>query len=233
MTGHSASDNDSPIKSGLSSMEHERDDLNRVKHQRFMAQLEPVLAKLSRYCHALTMDASDPQKGSEDGRDLLSDAIVLTYENFEKLRIPEAFTSYAFTTVRRLYYRRARRKKWWGVLGKEAEEIVDHRTPSPEITLDTEALDRALQQLPEKQREAVILFEISGLSLREIVEIQGGSLSGVKSRIVRGREQLAVLLGEREPVTDGSPAGRTAPRRDTSPTSYQRTQVAYLLREKL
>jgi len=197
-----------------------------------MAQLEPVLAKLSRYCHALTMDVSDPQKGSEDGRDLLSDAILLTYENFEKLRIPEAFTSYAFTTARRLYYRRAKRKKWWGVLGKEAEEIVDHRTQSPEIKLDTEALDRALLQLPEKQREAVILFEISGLSLQEIVEIQGGSLSGVKSRIVRGRERLAVLLGERKPSPSGTRAGRTAPR-ITMPTSNQRTQVAYSLREKI
>jgi len=78
----------------------------------------------------------------------------------------------------------------------------------------------------------VILFEISGLSLQEIVEIQGGSLSGVKSRIVRGRERLAVLLGERKPSPSGTRAGRTAPR-ITMPTSNQRTQVAYSLREKI
>ena len=212
-------------------MEHERDDLerNRVKHERFMAHLTPCLAKLSRYCHALTMDA-------EEGRDLLSDAILLTYENFEKLRAPEAFTSYAFTTARRLYYRRAKRKKWWAVLGKEAEEVVDERTTSPEITLDTQALDRALSQLPEKQREAVILFEISGLSLQEIVEIQGGSLSGIKSRIVRGRERLAELLGERgaKPSAIGkeSRAG-TSRATQISPTSHQRIQVSYLRGENL
>ena len=199
-----------------------------------MALLEPCIAKLSRYCHALTMDA-------EDGRDLLSDAILLTYENFEKLRISEAFTSYAFTTARRLYYRRAKRKKWWAELGKEAEEMADEKTMSPEIKLDTDALNRALLQLPEKQREAVILFEISGLSLQEIVEIQGGSLSGVKSRIVRGREQLAELLGEREAkpsaISGGARAGtRSFVAQDTSrieSTSNQRIQVAYLLREKL
>ena len=175
----------------------ERDlTVDRAKHEKFMARLEPVLPRLSRYCHALTKDA-------EDGRDLLADAILLTYENFEKLRVSEAFTSYMFTTARRLYYRRAHRKKWWTVLGKEVEEIADQRIRSPEIKLDTEILDRALSQLPEKQREAVILFEISELSLQEIVEIQGGSLSGVKSRIVRGREKLAVLLGERTP-TNGS-----------------------------
>jgi RNA polymerase sigma-70 factor (ECF subfamily) len=55
----------------------------------------------------------------------------------------------------------------------------------------------ALSTLPEKQREAVTLFEISGLSLNEIMEIQGGSLSGVKSRVTRGREELARLLEKR------------------------------------
>ena len=115
-----------------------------------MAQLEPVLAKVSRYCHALTMDAADGRSSAEDGRDLLSDAILLTYENFEKLRVSEAFTSYLFTTARRLYYRQARRKKWWNVLGKEAEQIADERTPPAEVKLDTEALDRALSRLPEK-----------------------------------------------------------------------------------
>ncbi len=186
-----------------------------------MALLEPCLARLSRYCHAMTKDV-------DDGRDLLSDAILLAYENFEHLRVPEAFTSYIFTTARRLFYRRERRKKFWGVFGSEAEAIADEREPSPEIRLDLEALDRALSALPEKQREAVILFEISGLSLAEIREVQGGSLSGVKSRIVRGREKLAVLLGERPSNQElrGGVATHHA-------KSFERSQIAYSMREKL
>ncbi|MFI5201435.1 MAG: RNA polymerase sigma factor [Candidatus Kapaibacterium sp.] len=189
------------------------------KHARFMALLEPCLAKLSRYAHAMTKDV-------EDGRDLLSDAILLAYENFEKLRATEAFTSYIFTTTRRLYYRRERRKKLWGIFPSGAEEIADERGPSAEMRLDLEALDRALLALPEKQREAVVLFEISGLSLAEIREIQGGTLSGVKSRIVRGREKLAELLGEQP---------RTAVPREPAPrgTSFERAQVATLMRGKL
>src|ERR1017187_1532076 len=143
---------------------------NSEKHERFMALLDPCLAKLSRYCHAMTKDADDRTSG-DDGRDLLSDEILLAYENFEKLRVSEAFTSYIFTTARRIYYRRSRRKKWWSVLDRETEEIVDDRNQSPEITLDIEAMDRALALLPEKQREAVVLFEISGLSLAEVREI--------------------------------------------------------------
>jgi RNA polymerase sigma-70 factor (ECF subfamily) len=196
------------------------------KQQRFMALLEPCLAKLSRYAHALTK--SDDRSSGEDGRDLLSDAILLAYENFEKLRASEAFTSYIFTTTRRLYYRRAKRKRWWNVLDHEAEQIADEQTQTPEMHADTRALDDALSQLPEKQREAVILFEISGLSLAEIREIQGGSLSGVKSRIVRGREKLAELLGERKSV--GAAVGS---RHASTPTSFQRNQVNYLIQEKV
>ncbi|NJO68929.1 MAG: hypothetical protein HC830_06245 [Bacteroidetes bacterium] len=49
-------------------------------------------------------------------------------------------------------------------------------------------------QLPQRMAEAIILFHISGLSLEEIRKIQGGSLSGVKLRIKRGREKLLSSL---------------------------------------
>ena len=167
---------------------------NSEKHERFMALLEPCLARLSRYCRAMTRDE---QATAEDGEDLLSDAILLAYENFENLRATEAFPSYIFTTARRLYYRRAKRNAIWERFTPVSREIPDDRWNAAELRLDLDALDRALLALPEKQREAIVLFEISELSLAEIQGIQGGSLSGVKSRIVRGREKLAELLGEK------------------------------------
>jgi RNA polymerase sigma-70 factor (ECF subfamily) len=59
-------------------------------------------------------------------------------------------------------------------------------------------LYEALQKLPEEQREAIILFEISGFSLKEVQQIQGAGLSAVKSRIVRGKKKLARLLNDHE-----------------------------------
>ena len=181
-------------------------NINSDKHARFMALLEPCLAQLSRYCQAMT---KDDRSSRDDGKDLLSDAILLAYENFENLRAQEAFRSYIFTTARRLYYRRSRRKKFWADMPRDHEAIADTNGTNLDLKLDLEALDRALLALPEKQREAVILFEISELSLVEIREIQGGSLSGVKSRIVRGREKLAELLGERGEQTGTSVRQRT------------------------
>jgi DNA-directed RNA polymerase specialized sigma24 family protein len=57
-------------------------------------------------------------------------------------------------------------------------------------------LYNALNLLPVKQRETVMLFEISELSIEEIRNIQGGSISGVKSRLTRGRERLTELLSD-------------------------------------
>jgi hypothetical protein len=44
-------------------------------------------------------------------------------------------------------------------------------------------------------RETVVLFEVSDFTLEEIHKVQGGSLSGVKLRLKRGRELLAKTLG--------------------------------------
>jgi len=204
-------------------MEHlERPDLtdHSEKQQRFMALLEPCLPKLSRYAHALTKDI-------DDGRDLLHDAILIAFEQFGKLRAPQAFATYIFLVTRRLYYRRAKRRSWWRPITEDTKQIADEQTQTPEMHVDTRALDDALSQLPEKQREAVILFEISGLSLAEIRDVQGGSLSGVKSRIVRGREKLAELLGEsKKVITTVTPAS-------SQPSSFQRSRVAYLIQEKV
>jgi len=54
--------------------------------------------------------------------------------------------------------------------------------------------------LPVKMAEALILYHISDLSMGEIQKIQGGSLSGVKLRLKRGREKLLSLLNTKEQV---------------------------------
>ena len=49
----------------------------------------------------------------------------------------------------------------------------------------------ALQTLSERERAAILLFEIAGLSLEEVRHIQGEmSLSTIKSRLSRSRAKL-------------------------------------------
>lgn len=58
----------------------------------------------------------------------------------------------------------------------------------------------ALDTLPDKQREAVIMFEILGFSMKEIHDVQGRTLIAIKVRISRGRAELTRLLSEQQPA---------------------------------
>lgn len=64
-------------------------------------------------------------------------------------------------------------------------------------TLDREfeqTLERALAQLPEEWRTAVVLRDIEGLSTEEAAEVVGARQAAFKSRLHRGRMQLRALL---------------------------------------
>ena len=68
---------------------------------------------------------------------------------------------------------------------------------SPEAVLDIQLLYRTMDKLPVKQRDALVLFEISGFSMKEIAEIQGSTEGAVKTKISRGRQKLKDMLREK------------------------------------
>ena len=57
-------------------------------------------------------------------------------------------------------------------------------------------LQPMIQLLPENYREAVILSELKGLTLKEVAQVQGISHSGAKSRVQRGRALLKEMLAD-------------------------------------
>ena len=81
--------------------------------------------------------------------------------------------------------------------GEVQQEVVDG-TPSAERNLQTterlQALQHALQTLPGRQKQAVILRHIEGLSNAEIADIFGISVAAVESLVSRGKRALAITL---------------------------------------
>jgi RNA polymerase sigma-70 factor, ECF subfamily len=66
----------------------------------------------------------------------------------------------------------------------------------------------AFERLPVAQRSAVILKDVLGCSLDEIVESTGLTLLAVKAALVRGRATLRAHTGDRAPATPVEPAER-------------------------
>lgn len=108
-------------------------------------------------------------------------------------------STWAFRVARNLCTDRLRKKK--GVDLDSAPEPIDE-APGAEAQLIASdrlaALDWALDQLPERQRQAVVLRHIEGLSNPEIAEILDISVEAVESLTARGKRALAGHLSSRK-----------------------------------
>ncbi len=157
------------------------------KKEQFLELLDPIRDKL--YLYALALE-----KNTEDAEDLVGETILTCYEYFHKLKDIKSFKAYMFKTARTKFRREKHRSWLFGQYDdKQAENLISNDA-QPDLPIDIELLYKALGRLPAKQSEAVILFEISGFSLNEIRQIQGGTLSAIKSRVKRGREKLSEML---------------------------------------
>ncbi len=167
------------------------------RQREFLEMLEPAYDRLSRYALAVTRDEMD-------GEDLVGATVLAAYEQFERYTDEAPFLHFLVKIASRLYKRQRYRERN-RVPYNEALALANRDSgTSPETAAEIRLVTEALQSLPEKMRETVVLFYVSDFSLEEIRRIQSGTLSGVKSRLKRGREQLAQVLGE-EPSQVRSP----------------------------
>jgi RNA polymerase sigma-70 factor, ECF subfamily len=83
----------------------------------------------------------------------------------------------------------------------EAWLAADQSSPSRRVEQGEQAfrLAAALEQLPEAQREALVLQHWQGLSLAEIGQHLGRSPEAIAGLIKRGLKQLRVLMRESDP----------------------------------
>jgi RNA polymerase sigma-70 factor (ECF subfamily) len=83
----------------------------------------------------------------------------------------------------------------------DGDHLRDLNTPDSMLLSKqvAEAVNRAIEQLPEDLRTAIVLREIEGLSYEEIAESMNCPIGTVRSRIFRAREAIAQEL---KPVLD-------------------------------
>jgi RNA polymerase sigma-70 factor (ECF subfamily) len=157
------------------------------REEYFMSLYKPIHSSLGKYCIGITGNRYDSE-------DLMNDTVLSIYKNLDKIKNKEAFKAYAFKTARNLYKMSKRRNKFQAVYDEvEVRKMAAH-IGNIERQTDFSIIYENILKFPEKTKEAMILFYISDLSNEQIREIQGGSLSGVKLRIKRGREKLIIKM---------------------------------------
>jgi RNA polymerase sigma-70 factor (ECF subfamily) len=159
--------------------------MSKAKQDQFLALYEPVHERFERFCRARVY-------GNMDYRDLINESLLIAYDKLESLRSKEAFLSFLIgISVRILSNHHQKKKEERWSQATEKDKACSHDEVS---NPDVHFLYEGLRHLSEAQRECLILFEISGFSIREVAEIQGTSESAVKQRLKRGRDKLKQIL---------------------------------------
>jgi RNA polymerase sigma factor (sigma-70 family) len=162
------------------------------KRLRFEAQVLPHLDAAYRFARWLS-----PSPGDAD--DLVQDAVLRAFRGFETLRGSDV-KAWLLAIVRNCHFtaQRQRQRRAYVPLPEEYDTQDGHvmiaTTPGPEavtIRQDHErALDRVLSELPEDQREVLVLREIEDMDYRDIATITNVPIGTVMSRLARARAAL-------------------------------------------
>lgn len=145
---------------------------------------------------------------TDETEDVMQDALVSTYRHARSIREPAAFKAWLYRTVRNacLLNRRKRAHEPAHMVSLDASGPFEERThqeprdgdPLPDEALDAaarrERLRLALLDLPDTQREIIVLRDLEGLSTREVASVVGISEDNVKQRLHRGRVALRARL---------------------------------------
>lgn len=169
----------------------------------FAEALRPHYDDAVRYCRALCARGSPG-----DADDVLQQALLQALAGFGSLRDRAKFRSWLFRIVTRCFHAAARRHFWRRFVplaeadAAEPMPAVLRGRPAP---AGSGALLAALGRLPDRDRAALLLFEVAGLSLEEVGAVQGDrSVSATKSRLSRARQRVRGMLEAGVPA--GGPA---------------------------
>lgn len=126
--------------------------------------------------------------------DLVQDAVVKAWGNFDKFQPGTNLRAWLFTILRNTYYSlyRKRRREVEDPDGKMAGQMSEK--PAHDGHLAMTDFRAAFAQLTVEQREVLILVGAEGFSYEEAAEMCGCAVGTVKSRTNRARKQLAELM---------------------------------------
>lgn len=153
-------------------------------------------------------------QNADDAMDVLQESYIVAFRALDSLQNPEAFSSW-FTRIvanRSKNLLRSRNRFVKPSFGEEEEQYYFENIEDtdeailPESVLDQEEKRRLviqmIDELPDDQRECVMLYYFSGLSTEQVAQTQECSVGTVKSRLNYARKKLKESVLSLEKRTD-------------------------------
>ncbi len=142
-----------------------------------------------------------------EAEDLAQNVFLQVYKSAHRYEVSAKFSTWLFTIARNLCLNEIRRRSRHPADSLEAahedeeqpaRQFEDRRVTTPPDSLLQRELEekvaRAVGELPENQRTAILLCQQEDVSYEEIAAVLGCSLSATKSIIHRAREALKQKL---------------------------------------
>ena len=138
-----------------------------------------------------------------EAEDVTQEALLRLWRIAPEWRTGEAkVTTWLYRVTANLATDRIRRRRGRNVDLDAIPEPEDEQPGAADRMQDTaraEALHAALETLPDRQKQAVVLRHIEGLANPDIAEIMSIGVEAVESLVARGKRGLsAVLMGKRD-----------------------------------
>lgn len=138
----------------------------------------------------------------EDAQDCVQDAMLRVYRALDRFKGQSSFSTWVYRITMNTCLDELRRRK---VRASTSLDTLLESGWSPSDETDTPerhalrseqrtALAKAIAELPEDMRSAIVLRELQGLSYEEISDVLSVNVGTIKSRISRGREKLRQLI---------------------------------------
>ncbi len=179
------------------------DERTALSDEDFKTQLAAVIPQLRAFGRSLS--------GNRDtGDDLVQETLLKAWAARDRYEAGTNLRAWTFIILRNLFLSQMRRNRFRGEWDDLVAEKILSAPASQDKHVELGDLQRALQFLPESQREALILVGAGGFAYEEAAEICGVAVGTIKSRVARGRVALeAVMMGNdlpsrrKDPDNDG------------------------------
>jgi RNA polymerase sigma-70 factor (ECF subfamily) len=149
-------------------------------------------------------------RNTEEAEDLTQQALESAWRSRNSFAPGTNLKAWVFKILRNQFYSDKRRS--WRVLPLDptvaAETLMAVSDPTASLELDE--VRRAMLELPDDQREALLLVGVAGLPYSEVAMICGCLVGTIKSRVCRARMRLTALVAEGGFARDGRHPGAAA-----------------------
>jgi RNA polymerase sigma-70 factor (ECF subfamily) len=162
-------------------------ELGHLSDDAFKHELARVIPQLRAFGRSLC--------GNPDlADDLVQETMLKAWAARSRYVADTNFRAWSFTILRNHYFSLTRRKRFTGDWDELAADRILAAPASQDMCVELRDMIRALMQLPEPQREALILVGAGGISYEETADITGVAVGTVKSRVARARVALEQIL---------------------------------------